>query len=139
MAMRRLTIQIDDMVDQQKLTADPSILAQNKKTENIKESPTEVTFYEQKEENLSNAPDIILANHQGKTFPDLIAGFINDPRAMGTVLFFLPFPFFVSKIDSIKSLKYPIVIGILLNLVWFMFPLIISGIEWSKKTFLKNK
>lgn len=139
MAMRRLIIQIDDIVDQQKPTADPLTLAQNKKIENIKESPTEVTSYEQKEENLSNSPDIILANHQGKTYPDLIASFINKPQAIGTVLFFLPFPFFVSKIDSIQSLRYPFIVGILLNLVWFVFPLIISGIEWIKKAFLKIK
>jgi hypothetical protein len=59
----------------------------------------------------------------GRTFPDLIVEFKNDPRIIAVILFFISFVPFARHIKSFNLLIYPIVLGVLLNVVWFLFPL----------------
>ena len=69
----------------------------------------------------------------GRTFPDLVVEFKNDYRAMAVLLTIIPFIIFVAKIDSIESLKYPLILSILLNLLWFVTPLFAALCRRFKK------
>jgi hypothetical protein len=65
----------------------------------------------------------------GRTFPDLIIEFINNIKVMTVILLFIPFPFFVSKINTYEDMKYPLLIGLGLNIVWYF----ITFINWLIK------
>jgi hypothetical protein len=65
----------------------------------------------------------------GRTFPDLIIESINNFKIITVILLFCPFPVFISKINSFEDMKYPLVIGLGLNIVWY----VISFINWIIK------
>ena len=60
----------------------------------------------------------------GRTFSDLIVEFKNDSRAMSTVLTLVPFIVIVTKNLSIEALEYSAIVALVLNIVWFGYPLI---------------
>jgi hypothetical protein len=68
----------------------------------------------------------------GRTVPDLVAEFVNDPRAMATILMFVGFVVFVVKIQSINDFVYPVAMGALLNAVWF-------GVPWIQRRFMNGR
>ena len=55
----------------------------------------------------------------GRTFSDLFAESMDDGRVMATLLIFAPFVAFVRSIEEFDDLKYPLTVGVLLNVVWF--------------------
>jgi len=122
MSIRRLTIELDDSVDRTSPTKVPDSLIPSRQEKIDKDiTPSSLpTHYE--EENDTEEVIAYKAKQTGRTFPDLIAEFIDNPRAMSTILMFVPFIIFIPKIDSIISFKYPIFTGVLLNLVWFLVP-----------------
>ena len=123
MAIRRLTIELDDSPDRAGQTKIPegARAAESKefKASRVTGLPTE------KEMEETESPAFAAASPRaaGRTISDLVVEFVNEPRAMATLLIFLPVPFFVTIIRSLTDLIYPIVIGVLLNAVWF-------GITW---------
>ena len=71
----------------------------------------------------SSAEKISLTPSIGRTFPDLIIEFKNDPTLMATLLLFAPFivlafsPKFEFK--SLLDFKYPLLMGIILIIFYF--------------------
>lgn len=62
----------------------------------------------------------------GKTYADVISDFANDPRYVAAFLMFAPFPFFASRIDEPVALITPLIVGIILNAIWF-------GVDYLRK------
>ncbi|MBU4288677.1 MAG: hypothetical protein KKI12_10965 [Proteobacteria bacterium] len=69
----------------------------------------------------------------GRTFSDLVTEFINNPRAMATILMIIPFVIFVANIKSVEYLKFLIITGIIFNLVWFGVHGLIKTINYITK------
>ena len=130
MAIKRLTIELDDSAENIGPTAIPPSLTDSK-SHLLKEiESTDVTEYDSNIE--TNTPLDAQTQHItiGRTFPDLIVEFMKNPSAMATILIFVPFIIFVAKIDCIESLKYPLLTGLILNLVWFGLPAVIKGLRY---------
>ncbi len=122
MAIKRLTIELDDVPESQGPTNVPvSLAGGSKQTSKETQGRTEVTEYSSEVEAEAQGQLSAPSSHPvfGRTVSDLVAEFINNPRAMATLLTFIPFVVFVTKIDSIESLKFPIIVGLILNTVWF--------------------
>lgn len=130
MAIKRLTIELDDSVENIGPTGAPASLTEGKSTALKEISSTEVTEYNTSIEADSPQDVPTVSVTTGRTFPDLIIEFMNTPRAMATLLVFVPFIIFAAKIDSIESLKYPLLTGCILNLVWFLGPLIANVLKF---------
>lgn len=135
MAIKRFTVEFDDSTDGQKATASPLVKAEQDYSESKKQELTSPGQYGYEEDTESSqevsAPQVTT----GRTFPDLISEFVNNPRAMATTLMFVPFIIFVAKIDSLEALKYPVITGLILNFVWFGIPAINNIYRWLfKKT-----
>ena len=129
MAIRRLTIELDDSDEKVRSTDIPESLKIPKKENATVEQATTIPDPDDTDANdLSKTPPQVITT--GRTFSDLVAEFINDPRAMATILMIIPFLIFVAKINSIEYLKYPIVTGILFNLVWFGVPIFIKTLNY---------
>ena len=62
----------------------------------------------------------------GKTFADLISECIQNPRAMSVILMVVPFVAYAFKIDKLENLMISLLMGVILNAIWFLFPLIID-------------
>ncbi|MEW6518680.1 MAG: hypothetical protein AB1461_04640 [Thermodesulfobacteriota bacterium] len=128
MPIKRLTIELDDSVDQISPTQVPGSLTLSR-TEKTKEDTTPSTLPTHYAEESGTEPiNTYRSKQTGRTFPDLITEFMDTPRAMSTILMFVPFIIFVPKIDSIASFKYPVITGAILNLMWFVGPWLCSGI-----------
>lgn len=118
MAIRRVTFEIDDAMDKNPGTSVPPSLIggkeiMKKREETMTQSPnTEHTDTE------STQTGGITRIH-GRTWSDLIHESKNTPRDMATLFIIIPFVIFISKINSIESFKYPIALGVVLNIIWF--------------------
>ncbi len=123
MPIRRVTIELDDSVDQTSPTNAPESLTPPKHEmgNEISTTPSGLPDYNADEYEV-NQRSSYGKQETGRTFPDLIADFKDDPRAISTVLMFVPFIVFAPKIESITSLKYPIITGGILNFTWFVLP-----------------
>ena len=132
MAIRRFTIELDDSPDRAGQTKIPEgarvAEAKEFKARELTGLPTEREFEE------TQSPEVARATPRapGRTASDLVAEFVNQPRAMATLLVFAPFPFFTTKIQSFGDLVYPTAVGLLLNVVWFGIPWITD--RWKKRS-----
>ncbi len=128
MAIRRFTIELDDSSEARSPTSVPVSLTGREpvplKERGLTAVPEPDDSVEADPKAVTPAPVTV-----GRTFPDLIREFIDQPRAMATTLFFLPFPVFVVKISNLESLLYPILTGCILNFVWFTVPLLSRLVE----------
>lgn len=138
MAIRRVTIELDDSEEKVRSTDIPESLKLPKKENAIMEQATTVPDPDDTDANdLPKTPLQVVTT--GRTFSDLVAEFINDARAMATILMILPFLIFVTKINSLEYLKYPIVTGILFNSVWFGVPIIIKSLNYINTCFRRER
>lgn len=119
MAIKRLTIELDDVTDRVSPTTVPESLRPKKARELKQKELTALPREEDTEETSLERAGAPRAKVVGRTIADLVADFANDPRAMATILMFLPFIPFVPKLDHLADLVLPTVIGVLLNVVWF--------------------
>ncbi len=122
MPIKRFTIELDDTVDQASPTHVPVSLTLAR-TEKAKDNSTPAsipTHYA--EDNDTEQQSTYRTKQTGRTFPDLITEFMDNPRVMSTILMFASFIIFVNKIDMISSFKYPLITGAILNLIWFVGP-----------------
>lgn len=125
MPIKRIRIEIDDTEDDSSPTAMPFSLTPAKQSKNKENTTEDIPKYDDEETVLAQK-SFGKTTNTGRTYPDLISEFIHNPRAIATILIFVPFPFFVKEIKDIDSLKYPTIIGFLLNLVYFTVPLLIK-------------
>ena len=122
MAIKRLTIELDDAPDRGGQTSPPeSLLARPEQSLKERELTSPPTGSEPEETDASR-PGIASTRPTGRTFPDLIAEFVNEPRAIATILMFASFLAFVVKTKELSDLANPLIVGILLNIVWFGVP-----------------
>lgn len=122
MAIKRLTIEMDDSPDTARLTGVPEGLRVTQPTELKERELTGIPTGKESDETVSPVSGKAAPRAPGRTVPDLVAEFVNDARAMVTILMFVPFVVFVVKIQSINDFVYPVVMGVLLNVVWFVVP-----------------
>lgn len=122
MAIKRLTIEIDDLVDNTSPTQVPETLVKSTKEPSKGDNTPATIPTDYPEGNETEQPSTFRSNQTGRTWADLIIDFRDDSRVISTLLTVLPFVIFVTKIDSINSMKYPLVVSIILNFVWFAVP-----------------
>jgi hypothetical protein len=82
---------------------------------------------ENKPKNIGNTVPI------GKTFPDLISEHINNPKIISLLLWIVGIYFGIRNSLTLASIKYGLIIGFFLNIIWG----IIEFICWCIKK-LKN-
>ena len=137
MAIKRLTIELDDSPESQKATTPPTAHQEQEFTEAKKHGLTGTPEYAVAEETTlpekSGQPPVTF----GRTFTDLLSEFANNPRAMATALMIVPFVIFAAKIDSIESIKYPVITGAIFNAMWFGVPIVIGLFRWILRQFKK--
>ena len=126
MAIKRLTIELDDSSDRVRSTTVPEGLRVRESSELKQRELTSAPSEKDAEETVSPKPGVALPRATGRTVADLVAEFVNDARAMATILMFLPFIIFVPKIQGFSDLMYPTATGVLLNAVWFGVSLVRS-------------
>jgi hypothetical protein len=119
MAIKRLTIELDDSSDRVRPTTVPEGLRVKEATELKQRELTSAPTEKDTVETISPLPGAAIPRAIGRTLADLIAEFLNDSRAMATILLFVSFIIFVPKIQKLDDLVYPIATGIILNVVWF--------------------
>ena len=69
----------------------------------------------------------------GRTFPDLLVEFKNDPRAMVIILTIIPVIIFVIQEISLDSLIYALSLAVILNILWFGIPMLVSRSKKKKR------
>ena len=126
MAIKRLTIELDDSPDRAGPTAIPEGVRATGATEFKAQEMTRIPSKKESEETQSPEGGKVNPRAPGRTISDLVAEYVNEPRVMATLLIFAPFPFFAARIQMFSDLLYPAAVGVLLNVVWF-------GIPWAKR------
>lgn len=120
MGIRRLTIDLDDLPDNRGSTELPEGLrvgpAEARKPLEI----TSVPDADEADDTISPTGGKVPPRSFGRTWGDLLAELINDPRVVACTLLFLPFLVYVPKIAGAKDLLVPLLVGSVLNLAWFI-------------------
>jgi len=134
MAIKRLTIELDDAVDSTTSTMVPSSSGEKQK-EPTQDAPdgTKIPDSTKEEAAVSPKEKSVAQPTTGRTFADLVHDSANDYRVMATLLMALPFVIFVAKIDSVAAFKYPLLTGCILNAVWFGITLVSAAIRLMRK------
>jgi hypothetical protein len=127
MAIKRLTIELDDAPDRVSSTTVPESLRPKKARDLKQKELTAIPKEEDTEETSLERPNAPPGKVIGRTPADLVADFVNDPKVMATILMFLPFIPFAPKLDKLADLLLPGAVGVLLNLVWFGVALLKKG------------
>ena len=134
MAIRRLTIELDDSQDILTKTASPPSLLPKK--ENLQDgiqstsTPQEQDSYRKQESGQEGAHRI--TETIGRTPSDLVFAFINRPEFIATALTVLSFLIFVTKLQQLKDFWLPLGASAILNIVWFGL-VGIRQIPWFRK------
>lgn len=134
MAIKRLTIELDDAVDSTTSTMVPSSFGEKQK-EPTQDAPdgTRIPDSTKEEAAFSTKEKSVVLPTTGRTFADLVHDSANDYRVMATFLMTLPFVFFVTNLDSVAAFKYPLLTGIILNGVWFGITFVRAAFRFIKK------
>jgi hypothetical protein len=120
MAIKRVTIELDDALDVSRTTTYPTAGRAEDFTEAKKQNITSAAGYAD-EENAASTPEPSPPKPTvGRTFSDLIASSVDDARVMATLLMLIPFAIFATKIEKLSDLCIPAVVGVILNFVWFI-------------------
>ncbi len=126
MAIKRVTIEIDDSQDVSAPTGSLNHPAETEITEPKGKYNTRVPDYAHTEDTeLPEEPTLPQAG-VGRTYADLIYEFGRKPAAMVTIIMTISFAIFLvgRDIGSVKDLKYPLIIGLILVACWFGIPLL---------------
>lgn len=122
MAIKRLTIELDDASDNKQSTSLPASLVKEKDV-SIENHPTGTP----EQQNDYHTPELMdegfhytqLSDKIGKTPSDLVFHFINRHEFMATILTFLAFVIFAAKIQKLADLWLPVLASVIMNIVWF--------------------
>lgn len=134
MAIRRLTIELDDSQDIVTRTTSPASLLPKK--DNLQDAiqstgtPQEQDDYRKQESGQDDAHRA--AETIGRTPSDLVFTFINRPEFIATALTSLSFVIFVTKLQQPKDFWLPLGASAILNMVWFGL-VGIRRISWFRK------
>jgi hypothetical protein len=122
MAVRRVTIELDDVPDSAKRTSSPdSLLPKEDLVPEAKgktDIPSRQTDYT-KESDSPTPPANCGQEKIGRTPWDLVFAFVNRHELMPTLLFALAFTISIKRIEKPSDLWIPGLIGLVLNSIWF--------------------
>jgi hypothetical protein len=122
MAVKRLTIELDDYPDTDRRTLAPSMLLPKEETLPVSRSKTDIPSrqVDYQEAELGGMPEANVTKEVvGRTPADLVFAFMNRAEFMATVLVFLAFLISVAKLQTLADLWIPLAIAVALNAVWF--------------------
>lgn len=133
MAIRRIIFETDDRGDSPSGTSAPHDLAERDLPKDPRLEGTSAPSEKDEETQLAEglgeeaAPSPLV----GRTAFDLFSELRDDPRPVSATLFFVPFVPFVlaNNVDGVADLIYPAIVGLSLNLLWFVLVPILS---WAK-------
>ena len=66
----------------------------------------------------------------GRTYADIVAASVKDPRMMALIITFLSFAVFSPWTSNLELLLNPLVVALVCNFVWFLFPLVQKIQHW---------
>jgi hypothetical protein len=122
MAVKRLTIELDDYPDTNRSTSAPSTLVPREESLPISKGRTDIPARqaEYQQADAGVLPQSEMKKETiGRTPSDLVFTFVNRPEFIATGLVFISFLISVSKLGELKDLWIPLSISAVLNLVWF--------------------
>ena len=123
MAVKRVTIELDDATDMVGSTTYPTSLVRSKsRLPNVQQqtaTPDTQDDYGQPEALDENAEKVPVVETIGRTPSDLVVTFINRPEFMATALTVLAFLICVGKLQQAKDFWIPIGTAAFFNGVWF--------------------
>jgi len=122
MAIKRVTIELDDAPDITGSTSPPSSLVTKKRVSSKIQStstPEEQDDYRTPESLEKELGDARPPEKIGRTPSDLVFAFINRSEFMATALTFLAFFIFVGKLKKPADFWLPGLTAVLINAVWF--------------------
>ena len=120
MAIKRFTIEIDDTNDSESATGKTINAPSSEKRVN-KDETKRLEEYASSE--VSKNDNTEIPPHQvGRTLGDILVEFRNDSRVMVTLLYVISFIIFVAKLNSIQNFVYPLLLGSILTIIWFIVP-----------------
>jgi hypothetical protein len=131
MAVKRVTIELDDIPDSMSRTSRPASLMLKEdivpEPQGNTDIPSRQADYQQDTRAFDSLSDFQYRKETiGRTPADLVFTFINRPEFMAVTLVFLAFLISVKRLQSMSDLWIPAVIGCVLNLIWFG----IRGVNW---------
>ncbi len=118
--------EIDDSADSHSPTNLPTLLAGRPPSDAQIETPTEFLSDSGESETPPSQGSRFSLPTIGRTFADLVVEFKNDYRAMAVILTVIPVVIFVTKEISPESLRYALVVAVILNAIWFSIPALVS-------------
>ncbi len=126
MAIKRLTIVLDDSQDMSAPTGSLNLPAENEIAEQKKKNNTGLPDYATVEETEPLEEGSPTEATVGRTFPDLIYQFGNNPKMIATTLMIISFAIFImgGEIEKVVEFKYPLIMGLIFNVIWFGVPLL---------------
>lgn len=134
MAIKRLTIELDDSQDVLAETASPPSLlparANLRDTTQSTGTPQEQEDYRKQQSGQEGIAR--LTETVGRTPSDLVFAFINRPEFIATALTVLSFVIFITKLQQIKDFWMPLCTSAILNIIWFSL-VGIRHIPWLNK------
>jgi len=122
MAVRRLTIELDDVPDTDRRTSSPPTLLQKEEALPVRHSGTDIPTRQEdyQDTDVGRTPEAVVTKEVvGRTLADLVYAFMNRPEFMATVFVFLGFLVSVAKLEKPADLWIPCSIALALNVVWF--------------------
>jgi hypothetical protein len=124
MAIKRLTIELDDTQDAQRPTSSPSSLLPKDDVQVIRVPTTETPDRQPEYQNAGASEYTETRSSKtvvGRTLADLVSNYMNQPECMAVVFFVLAFLISVAKLQKFTDFWIPLAIGVTLNCVWFIF------------------
>jgi len=121
MAVKRLTIELDDIPDVSDPTTSPSSLLPQE-TLPARQGGTELPSRQADYQDVDAGPSPETgkpANAFGRTLADLVFAFVNRPEFMATFFVFIAFTVSVARFQKISDLWITVIFALALNVTWF--------------------
>ncbi|MBI2852155.1 MAG: hypothetical protein HYX84_03515 [Chloroflexi bacterium] len=129
--------EIDDSADSHSPTNLPTPLVGKPSSDAQIETPTEFPRDSGESETPFSQGSRFSPPTIGRTFADLVVEFKNDHRAMAVILTVIPTVIFAAKVNSLESLQYPLAVAVILNVIWFGTPVLVTLLRKIKHPIAK--
>jgi hypothetical protein len=122
MAVKRLTIELDDVPDAARQTSLPASLREERAltaASTATTTPDQQADYQQQEATLERSDVAVRRGAIGRTPSDLVFAFFDKPEFMATALTIISFIIFAKKVALFSDFKLPLLTSAVLNAIWF--------------------
>ena len=130
MAIKRVTIDYDDLPDNTAYTTAPSSLIGPQGILPVEREQTDIPSkqadYSLSEDEILKQASLSKNETIGRTPSDLVYVYFNKPQFMATLITFFCFLIYAAKLNTLSDIKFPISMAITLNFLWFGIPGIIK-------------